>query len=184
MKASALDIIEKSKSSLMQFSSLVDQLQNKQPDFIPSLERWMKMIETIFKEYNIAEQSEIAGLRSKILSPLLSDMPRVAAKKKQLFIASENLYHLQATVLAVIKPYEFKVDESTDLVRKIMGLLKQTDAVKYHLSEDFQGFVNKIWQVFLVNEQLKPSAMKILTLVSHTDAIRIIAEEIELSEWM
>ena len=99
-------------------------------------------------------------------------------------MAAESLYDIQGTVLGVVKPYEYKVEEATNLLKQIMGLLKQTEVLKYHVGEDFQGFIQKIWTIFATHEQLKPSAMKILTLVSQSDAVRIIAMEIELGEWL
>jgi len=184
MKASSLVITELITKKLLQFSAIVDRLQNKDPYFIPVLDDWMKEIESLFKDHNIAESAEIAGLRSKIIAPLFGEESRIAAKKKQLKIASEVLYDLQHAVLSVMKPHELKVNESRDILNQLLGILKQTGAVKYQVGSDFQDFINKIWGVFSTHEQLKASAIKILTLISQADAVRIIAEEIELNEWI
>ncbi len=183
MKTSALVLTETVKEKLLKFSSIVSKLQNKEPDFIIVLEDWIKEIETIFKNNNISESSELAGLRSKIIAPMFADTTRLAAKKKQWQVAAEILYDLQRTVLEVLKPYEIKVEESRNILLQLLGILKQTEAVKFNNGDNFQYFVNKIWEIFKTHEQLKPSTFKILSLISEADAQRIIAEEILLNDW-
>jgi hypothetical protein len=182
MKPSSISISESLKNKLLSFPTLVDNLQNKDNSFLINLENWMKDIETIFKNNNISHVSEMAGFRSKILAPLFSESQNRSAKKRQIQVASECLYDIQRTVLAVLNPYELKVNEAKDIVLQLLVILSQSGSVKY-INFDFQGFVNQIWAVFSTHEQLKPSTAKILTLVSQPDAVRIIAEEINLEDF-
>lgn len=183
MQTSSLPILDSLKAKLLTFPALVDCMQNKDPDFLQFLERWMKETETILKNFNITECSEIAGLRSKIYSPLFTGSHGRSVRKKQLQIASELLYDLQKTILLVIKPHEIKVNEARDLLLQLLSILQQSGALKYSEDTGFQNFIYQIWNVFLTNEQLKPGTAKILSLVSRMDALRIIAEEINLEEW-
>lgn len=182
MRTSAITIINSLKVKLLDFPTLVDSLQNKHSSFLIDLENWMKEIETIFKNNNIAEVSEIAGFRSKILTPLFSESSNRSAKKRQIQVASECLYAIQSSVLGVLNPYELKVNEAKDIVLQLLTILSQSESIKYE-NIDFQGFVNQIWSFFSTHEQLRPSTAKILTLVSQTDALRIIAEEINLDDF-
>lgn len=183
MQASILSFIESLKSKLLTYPALVDSLQNKDYNFLTLLESWMKETETILKNNNISECSEIAGLRSKITAPIFADSQKRSTKKRQLQIASEVLSELPSIILSVIKPYELKVNEARDLLKHLLNVLKQSGAIKYNDETDFQDFINKIWNLFSTHEQLKPSMVKILTLVSQVDALRIIAEEINIVEW-
>ncbi|MDG2433066.1 hypothetical protein [Flavobacterium sp.] len=183
MKASSITIIESLKEKLMCYPTLVDSLQKKDSTFLPSLEHWMKEVETIFKTYNISECSEIAGLRSKILAPLYSDNQRSAIKKKQYFVAAEVLYDIQRTVSEVIKPHELRVEEARDLILQLLGIIQQTDSVKYNSKNNFQDFINQLWTIISTHEQLKPTTIKIHSLLIQPDVIRIIANEIKLEEW-
>lgn len=184
MQVSALSIIEPLKRKLLEFPSLVNSLQNKDYDFLTLLDRWMKETETILKNNNIAQCSEIAGLRSKILTPIFTDSKKRSTRKMQLQIASEVLYDLQSTILSIIRPYEIKVNEARDLLIHLLSILKQSGAIKYGEGSNFQGFINQIWNLFSTHEQLKSSTVQILTLISQVDALRIISEEINLEEWM
>jgi len=93
------------------------------------------------------------------------------------------MYEIQSTILSVIKPYEQKVSEARDLLKHLLSVLKQSGAIKYTDETDFQDFINKIWKLFSTHEQLKSSTVSILTLISQVDALRIIADEIEIKEW-
>jgi hypothetical protein len=183
MKASSLIIKETLVLKMIEFPLIVDKLQNKDPDFISELEYWMKAIEAIFKKFNIVECAEIAGLRSKIIAPLFSDATRIVSKKKQLEVAASILYDIQSTVMMVLKPHEIKLNESRDILKQLLGIVQQTGVIKYHFGDDFQNFINEIWKIFVTHEQLKPSALKIVSMISQEDALRIIAEEIVLNDW-
>lgn len=183
MKISSLAITEAVTTKLLQFPALVDHLHNRDTAFMPLLEAWMKAIETIFRDHNIAESAAIAGLRSKVVATLFAGTSRVAAKKNQLKVAAEILYDLQHIVLNVLEPHAQKIKEAKAILSQLLGLLQQTGMVTYQPGSDFQSFVTRVWHTCTTQEQLKPGAIKILTLVSQADVLRIIAGEIELSNW-
>ncbi|SHH00289.1 hypothetical protein SAMN05444372_112178 [Flavobacterium micromati] len=183
MQVSSLSIIELLNSKLLEFPELVDRLKNKDYNFLELLETWMKETETILKQNRISECAVIAGYRSKIIIPLFTESQKRSVKKRQLQAASVILFELQHTILSVIKPYEIKVNEARDLLRQILSAVRQSHTIKYTSQTVFQEFINNIWQFCSTNEQLKPFTVKILTIVSQNDAVRIIAEEIYLDEW-
>ena len=183
MQVSLLTIIELLKSKLLEFPGLVDSLKNKDYNFLESLETWMKETETILKNNRISECAVIAGYRSKIIAPLFAESHKQSTRKRQLQIASEVLFELQDTIVSVIEPYETKVNEARDLLIQLLSIVKQSGAIKYTDQTDFQEFIISIWQLCSTHEQLKPGTVKILTLISQIDALRIIAEEINLDEW-
>ena len=183
MQKSILDITYNLKSKLLEFPSIVNSLEKKDFNFLSNLMMWIKDTEEILKTYNISETSELAGLRSRILSPRFSDTRNASVKKLQIKIASEVLYDVQNTVLKVLKPYETKIDECRELIRQLLSIVNQTGAIKYDDNIEFQNFINGIWSVFINHNQLKPGAVKLQTLISKTDISRIIAEEIKLEEW-
>lgn len=183
MRASPLIITELLKKQLICFPELVDSLRAKDINFLKKFEAWLKESETILKNQNIADCSSIAALRSKLAVPLFSFEKRISVKKKQTQIASEILYDSQNILLNVLKPYELKVNSSRELIVQLLGVVKQTGAVKYNPGMGFQSFVDQLWAFVSANEQLKPGLIKVLTLVPYSDAKRLIAEVIEPGEW-
>lgn len=183
MQTSSLSIIESLKAKLLGFPGLVDSLKNKDYNFPEILESWMKETELILKDHKISECAIVAGYRSKLIAPLFTDTQKRSTKKRQLQIAAEILFDLQSTIVSVIKPYEIKVNEARDLMTQLLALVKQSGALKYTNQTNFQEFITSIWQLCSTHDQLKPGTVKILTLISQIDALRIIAEEINPVEW-
>lgn len=183
IQQSILDIVYEIKVKLLEFPAIVTSLEKKDPQFITNLIIWIKNTEDILIKYNISEVSELAGFRSRILSPKFSDSRRISVKKAQVKIASELLYDIQHTVLKILKPYEIKIDECRELIRQLLSIVNQTEKITYDNTIEFQNFIETIWNVFINHNQLKPGTVKLKTLISKTDILRIIAEEIDLSEW-
>lgn len=183
MQVSSLSIIELLNSKLIEFPDLVDSLRKKDYNFLELLENWMKEIETILKNNRISECAVIAGYRSKIIAPLFTESQKRSTKKRQLQLASEIMFELQDTVLTVIKPHEIKVNEAKDLLIHLLSIVKQSGTLKYTNQINFQEFINSIWQLCSTHDQLKQGTVKILTLISQIDVLRLIAEEINLVEW-
>jgi hypothetical protein len=183
MQVSSLSIIELLKNKLLEFPGLVNSLKNRDYIFLELLETWMKDTETILKNNRLSECAVIAGYRSKIISPLFSDHQERSTKKRQLQIASAIMFELQHTIVSVVKPYEAKVAEARDLVIHLLSIVKHSGAISYTDLTNFQEFVTSIWLLCSTHEQLKPSSIKILTLISKIDVLRIIAEEVNLDEW-
>ncbi|MEZ5046695.1 MAG: hypothetical protein R2831_06860 [Chitinophagaceae bacterium] len=183
MKISNLTIVEKLREKILVFPSIVDQLQQKDNQFILNLEHWMRDIENIFKNFNITDVSEIAGLRSKILSSSFERDNRLSSRKKQIKTASEVLYDVQNRVLTVYKLHEMRVEESRVLLVQLISIINQTGTLQYSQCANFNDFISKLWNSFYTLEQLRPSIHKVLSLVSQVDALRIIAEEVQIEMW-
>ena len=183
MQVSSLSIIELLNGKLIEFPNLVDRLREKNYDFLKLLENWMKETEGILKNHRIPECAVIAGYRSKVMTPLFTETQKRSIRKRQLELASEMMFDVQNTVLSVMKPHETKVNEAKDLLIHLLSIIKQSESIKYTDRTNFQEFVNSIWNLCSTHEQLKQGSVKILSLVSQTDVLRILAEEINLVEW-
>jgi hypothetical protein len=183
MQVSKLSIIESLTNKLFVFPDLVDSLKNKDFNFLELLEIWMKETEIILKNNNIPQCSKIAGLRSQIIVPIFEESRGRTTKKKQLLIAAQSMNEIQSTILSVIELYDQKVSEARDLIKHLLSVLKQSGAIKYADDTNFQDFVNLLWKILSTHEQLKSTTVSILTLISQTDTLRIIADEIEINEW-
>lgn len=183
MQVSLLAIVDPLKEKLLQYPELVDRLKNKEHDFLDTLQNWMTEMETILKNNNIAQCSEIAGLRSKIIAPVFDEPKGRSTKKRQFQIASESMYQIQSTILSLVDSYEEKISNARDLLRHLLGALKHSGAINFKQDDDFESFIRQIWNLFTTHEQSQPSTVQVLSLVSRVDALRIIAEEINLTEW-
>jgi hypothetical protein len=183
MKKSILNLTVILKGKLIEFPNIVNSLENKDAFFLSQLFLWIKKIEDVLTTHNISDVSELAGLRSKILTPQYSDEKRISLKKAQLKIASECLYDIQHIVLKISTPFELKIEESRELIRQLLHILSQTQQVKYNPELPFDNLINEIWQFISSNEQLRAGAIKLKTLLPINDIFMLIAEEINIEEF-
>lgn len=179
MKNFNLDISNELQNALLKFPAIITQIKNKEYESIFNLEKWMLSIEDVLKKYNHYKVAEIAALRSKIYTPLTLVKNNTAKKKLQFQAASEMLYELQKAVDSILIVYLEKVEQARDILKNLLMILAQSNTVRFK-DGLFQNFVLQLWSIMCNTEQLKPSASKVLTLVSQQDAMRIIADEIEI----
>lgn len=184
MRVSSLSIIESLSPKLLDFPELVDSLKRKDFTFLDTLEQWLKETEMILKKHNLNACSTISAYRSRIIAPRFAESQPRSVKKKQLQVASELLFDVQQTIITVLQPHETKVNEAKDLLKQVLSVIRESGSIKYTENTVFQDFVTNIWHICSVNDQLKPFTVKICSLISQQDALRIIAAEIHLTEWM
>lgn len=183
MKKSIINLVSQLKGLLLGYPSLVTALGTKDLFFLDKLFAWIKNVEDILSTYNISEAAEIAGLRSKIISPRFSESNSTSVKKVQLRVSSEILYDLQHTVLSVLHPYEAKLAECRELTRQLLLIISGTKAIRYNPELPFDNLIADCWLLIHSNEQLKAGAIKLKTLITQQDIQQLIAEEINLEDF-
>jgi hypothetical protein len=183
MKKSTVNLVTALKAKLLEFPTIVNSLERKEPNFMNQLFLWINQSEEILSTYNISEVSELAGLRSKIIAPKYADTKSISIKKLQLKIAAESLFDIQHIVLNVLNPKELKIEECRELIIQLLNIVSQTQAIKYNSSLPFDHLINDIWQFIVSNDQLKAGAIKLKTSLIMTDIHLLIAEELNLNDF-
>lgn len=181
MNKSLVDIVEKCKAFLFQVPNLADKLGEKDVHFISELTTWLQESEEFLKTYNYAQCSEIAGLRSQLMTPMLSSDKNSSKRKEQLYVASTILYPAQGVLQAVLEPIEYKVQQAREIISQLLQLAKQAGMIRYEAHIDFNTYIMGIFENFKNHEQLRASMTKVLTMVNRSDVLRIMAEEIDFS---
>ena len=183
MRKSKLKLLNELKMRLLEFPSIVDSLDKKDPAFIEKLLLWFKQCEASFTTHNISEVSELSGLRSKIIGCKFAAEKGLSVRKLQQRAASEVLYEVQQTVLNVVKPLELKVQESRGLIAQLLLIVADTGAVQYNEADPFEMFINGLWQFMSANEQLKPGVIQLKTNLPPGDIQQLLAEELNLTDF-
>jgi len=180
MKNSILDIYEELLQQSLKVPKLVTLAAKKDAGFLVALNSWLMETEELLKKNRIAECAEIAALRSKILSARYNSEIAVNKKRKHILsIATGVISDAQNTLLSVLTPMKQRIDEARDSIRQLLGVAYQANMIDKSL--DFNSLVQELWQIFSTHEQLKGLTSKILVYVNKSDALRILAEEIELN---
>lgn len=177
-----LDTVDSLKHELFKASALVDRLQKKDAQTIQQTNLWIRTMEDILMNAGQAQCAELAGLRSKMLNPEFSELKRIDKNREKLRITAEIVFETQETVMKFLQPAEEKINEARTLIRQILLILKPTGILHYDPAVmDFNQFIQGIWNLLKTNEQVGGGISKILSMLNPADAMRILAEEIELN---
>jgi hypothetical protein len=180
MVYSYLNIYNELLDQLLLFPDLATQAANKDTHFVVNFIKWLLDTEEVMRKYNIYKCSELAGLRSKIIYIDNTIEPKKGSKRnRQLLAASAALYEAQSTVLNVLDPIEHRIKEARSAVRQLLGVAYQANMLT--LSTDFNQMIKTLWITFLTHDQLRGAIANILVLVNKPDALRLLAEEIDVS---
>jgi hypothetical protein len=74
---------------------------------------------------------------------------------------------------------ENQLEEARAAIRQLLGVAYQAEMI--NPNADFNTIVQTLWATFSSHEQLKGAVASILVLVNKSDALRILAEEIDMS---
>jgi len=179
MKSSYIDTYEDLLKQSLVIPDLVTKSANKELSFLEDLNQWLLDTEGVMKKHNISKCSELAGLRSKIIAASYASESKISKKKRQLSVATSIIYEAQSAVLSVLEPMESRLEEARNAIRQLLGVAYQANMANRHL--DFNQMIQRLWADFSAHEQLKGAIANILVLVNRSDALRLLAEEIDLS---
>lgn len=177
-----LDTVNDLKAQLLIVPEIVDKIQNKENGSIVFFLNWIRSTEEILKKFGYAECAVLAGLRGKLLTPEFIEDRRSSRKKDQFRVASEIVFDCQNTILRLIEPMSAKIDEARNIITQILLVLKPAGIIDYDPSLDFNNFIQGLWLMLKTNDQVGGGISKILALVGSSDAIRILADEIDLEK--
>jgi len=179
MKNSILDTYESLLEKSLSIPDLVTLASKKDAKFLSEFDSWLKETESLLEKNRMAQCSEIAGLRSKIINARFDKNIVATKRRKHVWsVATEIVYDAQHTLLAVLEPIKHRLDEARDAISQLLGVAYQANMINREIN--FNDMIQELWKIFSTHEQLKGLVGKILVYVNKTDALRILADEIEL----
>lgn len=184
MKKSVLDLVTRLQTKLLEFPSITDRLEKKDPYFVDFLLKWLKETEDIFSTHSISEVAALAGYRAKILSSNYNDTVKISLKKNERKrIASDCMLEIQSEVYKVLNPRLSNIEECRQLLRQLLNIISQNNIIKYDRMKPFDEFITELWNFIIAHEQLKPGAVKLKTFLPMNDIRLLIAEEVQLEDF-
>jgi len=179
MKHSCLDIyLDLSKQSLL-IPALVTKAAHKEASFLTDLNQWLIETENVMRRYQIPGCADVAALRSKIIAVAYDGEQKSSKRKRQLAVATSIVSDAQAVLFRELEPVHMRIEQARSAIRQLLGVAYQTSMIHQH--EGFNQMIQLLWRDFMAHEQLKGATATILVLIDQSDAIRLLAEEIDIS---
>lgn len=165
---------------LIKIHSLANLLEKKDAKGVVEFRNWLLETETSMKKYDLPQVSQLASIRTQ----LANYIPKNGKSKRKEF------YNYTATLLAQAQDdvwqtnvnYKEKTEKAVDLINQLLNLIYQSNAFNFDKTQDFTFFLENIWSFCNSHEQLKGITIQILSLISKSDVLILMAEEINLEE--
>lgn len=183
MQKSTVKLVAELSRLLLAFPALVNSFERKQPQVLLQLTTWLREAEDLLSAFGHVSAAELAGQRSKLLQPVYQDDRRGSLRKHQLALAVAMLFDLQATLQQALMPYQQKLQQSRELIRHLLSVIRQSGALNYADAASFELFVQQLWQLIGQHEQLKASAVQLRSWLSEQDVVLLLAEEVNPTDF-
>ncbi len=183
MKPSKLDLSDVLQAKLLEFPSLVTELEQRQPAFMEHLRAWMLSLEEIFKLYGIPQAAEIAGVRSKMTVPAYTELGRAPLRKAQLKAAAEALDALQQTVMQVAQPIAQRIEECNEVVLQLLAISRVSGELPNVWNIAAEYAVYNLWDALLKVPQFHGGVVKLQTHFPLEDIFRLFVQEMQSDRW-
>ena len=183
MQKSIVHLVNELTDLLLQFPLLVTGFERKQPQALAALQSWIASAEQLLSSYGLVASAELAGLRSKLTTPLHCDEHRGQLRKQQLRAAVEILYPLQQCLQQTLTPYQQKLQQGSELIRHLLSVIRQSGALHYDAATGFDSFVQQLWLLIGQHDQLKAGAVQLRSWLSLQDIQLLLAQEVNPADF-
>ena len=79
-------------------------------------------------------------------------------------------------------PFSKKLENATILIDQLLTIVYQSKAFQFDTRQNFTSFLGSIWDFCNSHEQLKAITVQILSQISKSDVLIIMAEHIDLEK--
>lgn len=178
MRKSILNTLKSLETQLSKIHPIVDLLEKKSNASSKELRDWLAETEELFKQNNLAESSMFAVKRGELSTYHPENSQH---KRKQLLqFCSGLLTDAQGDLWKVYARLTDTIEKAKVSVKQLLGVIYQTKQFKYDPGTDFTQFIHEVWQFCTIHEQLRGITAQIQSLVTKTDVLLLLAEEIEI----
>lgn len=176
MNKSKLSLMKQMEAHLFLVPEMVTGFQKKQPGIVTRFINWLSTAEKILKDNNMPTCSEMSGLRAKVL---YSGMAPGPAKRKQQYTACLDIVQPAQSILQdAITPIKEKAEQSKQILQQTVTIAYNTSLIRDQHTTEFNTWVNGAWKNIRQNEQLSAGIVNAVSLVGHTDAYILFAEQL------
>jgi hypothetical protein len=175
MQKSYLSIYLDLKKNVFEIHEIVNLLSKKDCSLFLKFENWLSEIEKIMKKYNMENIIAFSGLRAKSIGIKNN---KEFKRSKKLSSISDIIYESKDIFLGITEPLKDKKEEADTLIKQCLEIMSQYKIMP-SLGNNFTMHINTIWDTIIKHDQLKSAGVKLLSMFSRTDILRLIANNIE-----
>lgn len=180
MRQSKVTLVKELNAQLMKIHQLANLIEQKNTTGIPNFRDWILESEKLMEKFNLPQMSQLSVIRAELTT---FQPTRSKNKRKELFrFGAQLLTRAQEIVWDTSASFSEKTEQASDLILQLLNLIYQSGAFHFDGSEDFTLFLENIWSFCCSHEQLRGISIQVLSLISKSDVLLIMAENIDLEK--
>ncbi len=181
MRQSKVNIVKELNLQLIKIHDIANLIELKHSTSMSSFRHWLFATEGIMKKHNLPQVSQLATIRAELASYIPNKTKN--KRKAHYHYTARLLSQAQDDVWQTCSLFNQKIHQATDLIKQLLTLVSQSNTLKFNPQTDFTAFLEHIWLISHSHEQLKSITIQILSLINKSDALIIMAEEIDLNDF-
>ena len=163
-------------SLLVRVPDIVDLFSKRDVSASAQWLSWLQEAETTLKEYNYSECSQLAGLRSTIMSSQLSQDSAKSRRKCVDEACVATINPAQRIVSAIHSSLDSKLEAVYTLFRQILVPMRINNMIVLDGVVDMTDYINTLLRQLSLNEQLSANINGAIASIGKTDSLRVIAD--------
>jgi hypothetical protein len=185
-----IKLINELQVLLEQIPALINKYESDDSSFPEASKQWLRCGEKLLTTYHKSQVSVLAGLRGSIVaaergvyeSSFAFD-PKIRKRKASAATAVFSLNKAQEILQTILNPVIGEVEEARTLIKQVLVLADQKNILTEYMEATDAVTKNllTLWSNLSKTEDIRVGLNRILTLVSHAEALKLMEET--LHEW-
>ena len=180
-----IKLIDELQVLLEQVPALVNKYESNDSSFPESSKQWLRCGEKLLTTYHKAQVSVLAGLRgfivaaeSGVYEPSFALDPKMRKRKASAATAIFSLNRAQEILQSVLNPVVVEVEEARTLIKQVLVLADQKNILAEYMeaADEVTNNLLTLWYNLSKTEDIRVGLNRILTLVSHAEALKLMEE--------
>jgi len=169
---------------LSEIPTFVTSFSSKEGSVVQRWLDWLTLLESELEKHNIPQSAQIAGYRSSIIAVAFDPEieRRTHRKKKQFHRAVVSVQPVQQILSDKHAELDIKITQVRELLRQVLIAAKDAGMVRYDPKTNFTDFLESLILKLKHHEQIGPEINSGIASIGKTDFLRLMAEEIDVSE--
>lgn len=174
--------LEEIQTLLLRVPAIVEQNEQRNPNFVPTVKKWLTELETVLKNNRLAAAANVAASRGNLISTEMGNIPtgitikgRLTKRKIQQATASQSISQTVETVSAVIKNDVERVAEAQRITRQLVAIAKIKGLItEVPHGQNFTSILKSIWTKMSQDQALAQGVVSVEGLVGPNDALLLL----------
>jgi chorismate mutase len=168
---------------LLELPIIVSNVEAKSAASITEGVDWLNRSQAVLLSNRMPQAAQLAAIKAKLSTFQQVPERRGSARQRERQAFLEHVSAMQRAVMSALQPLEQRIDSARPLARQLLQLVAMGGALKADPTTDLMVFVEQIWSLATAHDQLKPIAMQIRVALSRQDALLILADEVDLTDF-